>query len=104
MLALRREHPALQQGEVVWLRNGDESRVVTYLRRAGGEEFLVAVNFSKEPFVGTVDAAGNFHEVTPDIHAERPPTPTAAGPVARPSAIPALSLDAWGFRIFKRQR
>jgi glycosidase len=98
MLALRKAHPALQQGEVAWLRNGDESRVVTYLRRAGNEEFLVAVNFSKEPFVGTVDAAGAFQEVTPDAWAETP----ANSP--RPAALPALSLDAWGYRIFRRQR
>ncbi|MDQ3804779.1 MAG: alpha-amylase family glycosyl hydrolase, partial [Acidobacteriota bacterium] len=34
MIALRKAHPALQQGEVVWVRNGDEARVLTYLRRA----------------------------------------------------------------------
>jgi len=99
MIALRKAHSALQQGEVVWVRNGDEARVLTYLRRAGGEEFLVAVNFSKEPFVGFVEAAGNFVEVTPDINAA---TPAADAP--RPSALPALALDGWGYRIFRRQR
>ena len=96
MIALRRAHPALQQGEVVWLRNNDESRVLTFLRRAGAEEFLVAVNLSKEPFVGTVEAAGEFADVTPDIHSA---TPAAA---ARPAALPALALDPWGFRVFRR--
>ncbi|HWS53573.1 MAG TPA: alpha-amylase family glycosyl hydrolase [Pyrinomonadaceae bacterium] len=99
MIALRRAHPALQQGEVVWVKNADESRVLTFLRRAGGEEFLVAVNFSKEPFTGLVEAAGDFADVTPDIHAA---TPAPAPP--RPAALPALALDAWGFRIFRRQR
>ncbi|HEV3468119.1 MAG TPA: alpha-amylase family glycosyl hydrolase [Pyrinomonadaceae bacterium] len=99
MIALRKAHPALQQGEVVWVRNGDESRVLTYLRRAGGEEFLVAVNLSKEPFVGFVEAAGDFADVTPDTSAATPP-PAAA----RPAALPALALDAWGYRVFRRQR
>ncbi len=100
MIALRRAHPALQQGETVWLRNGNESRVVTYLRRAGAEEFLVAVNLSNEPFVGFVEAAGQFVEVTPDIRSERP----AADARERATALPALALDGWGFRIFRRQR
>ena len=99
LIALRRASPALQQGEMVWLRNGDESRVVTYLRRARGEEFLVAINFSNEPFTGLVEAAGGaaFDDVTP-------PTTTANDPRPRTVGLPALALDAWGFRIFKRQR
>ncbi len=97
MIALRKAHPALQQGETVWLRNGNESRVVTYLRRAGGEEFLVAVNLSNEPFVGFVEANGQFVEVTPDV------TTAETERKERPAALPALALDAWGFRIFKRR-
>jgi glycosidase len=98
MIALRRAHPALQQGEVVWLRNADESRVVTYLRRAGAEEFLVAINFSREPFAGFVEAAGSFADVTPDVSA------ATHAPSTRPAALPALALDGWGYRIFRRQR
>ena len=55
--ALRREHPALQQGATVWLHNSDEQHVVTYLRRAGSEEFLIAVNLSNTPFRGSVEAS-----------------------------------------------
>jgi cyclomaltodextrinase / maltogenic alpha-amylase / neopullulanase len=93
MIALRRAHPALQQGETEWLRNSDDARIVTYLRRGGGEEFLVAVNFSNQPFKGQVETAGaGFTDVTPGLK-----TPL-------PSALPALALDAWGFRIFRRSR
>ncbi len=100
LIALRRAHPALQQGEVVWLRNGDEQRVATYLRRASNEEFLIAINFSNEPFTGFVEAAGgaNFDDVTPQT------TPTADARRLRTVGLPALALDAWGFRIFKRQK
>jgi glycosidase len=91
MLALRRAHAALQQGATEWLRNSDEARVVTFRRTGGGEEFLVAVNFSNQPFFGQVDAAaGGFVEVTPGVE-----TPRAA-------ALPALQLDAWGFRIWRK--
>jgi cyclomaltodextrinase / maltogenic alpha-amylase / neopullulanase len=91
MIALRRAHPALEQGETEWLRNSGDARIVTYLRKGGGEEFLVAINFSNQPFLGLVDAAAaGFAEVTPGVTAPRP------------SALPSLALDAWGFRIFRR--
>jgi len=90
MTALRHAHAALQQGETVWLRNSDDARIVTFLRRGGGEEFLVAVNFSNQPFLGLVDAGPGFTEVTPGVENARPP------------ALPSLALDAWGFRIWRR--
>lgn len=91
MIALRHAHPALQQGETEWLRNSGEARVVTFLRRGGNEEFLVAVNFSNQAFVGIVDASGaGYTDVTPGSDSPRP------------ASLPALALDAWGFRIFRR--
>src|SRR5579862_9844757 len=91
LIALRRAHAALEQGETEWLRNSGDARVVTYLRKGGGEEFLVAINFSNQLFLGLVDAAGaGYTEVTPGV--ENP----------RPSALPSLALEAWGFRIWRR--
>ncbi len=90
MIALRRAHTALQQGETEWIANADPGRVLTYYRRGGGEEFLVAINCSSRPFVGAVEAAGRFLEVTP-------------GKQSAAVALPVLSLDAWGFRIFRRE-
>ena len=54
MMALRRGSTALRRGDLQWLRNSDESRVVTFVRRAGKERVLVAINFSSRPFVGAV--------------------------------------------------
>jgi cyclomaltodextrinase / maltogenic alpha-amylase / neopullulanase len=91
MVALREQHPVLQQGEIVWLHNSDEQHVVTYLRRSAQEEFLVAVNLSNTPFRGTVEAtAGPWKEV--DIPALK----------AGEMGIPSLSLDAFGARIFQK--
>jgi glycosidase len=92
IIPLRKQHPALQQGELVWVRNSDEQRVLTYLRRSGEEEFLVAVILSSTPFRGIVEAtAGPWKEV------ELPPFP------AGQAAIPALALDAFEYRVFQRQ-
>jgi hypothetical protein len=72
MMARRRSSLALRRGTLEWLRNSDEARVVTFVRRAGNEEVLVAINFSSRPYVGAV--AGR-----------------------------KVSLDAWGYRIFKKK-
>jgi 1,4-alpha-glucan branching enzyme len=107
MIALRKSHPALTRGRVEWLRNSDESRVVTFARRDGAEEVVVAINFSNRPFDGTVEAPAGapYSDLTPDT---RPPLPADATDAeraarARTVGLPALSLDAWGYRIFRRQ-
>jgi cyclomaltodextrinase len=87
--ALRRQHPALQQGELLWLHNSDEQHVVSYLRHAGAEDFLIVVNLSNAPFRGTVDASGQkWKEVDVPLSAHEQ------------VGLPFVSLDAFGFRIF----
>ncbi len=104
MLALRRTHASLRRGEMHWLKNSDEARVVTFARRDGEEEVVVAVNFSNTPFAGTVEAGGaSFVEITPDLSApEAAATRQTPRASAAAAALPALSLDAWGYRIFRR--
>ncbi|HKP72484.1 MAG TPA: alpha-amylase family glycosyl hydrolase [Pyrinomonadaceae bacterium] len=106
MIALRRTSNALRRGSVEWLRNSDETRVVTYLRRAGDEEMLVAINLSNRPFVGFVEAAGvaGFADVTPDVAPPLPPDAPAPERTARARTVglPTLALDAWGYRVFRR--
>jgi cyclomaltodextrinase / maltogenic alpha-amylase / neopullulanase len=53
IMALRRGSVALRRGTLEWVKNSDEARVVTFVRRAGNEEVLVAINFSSLPFVGS---------------------------------------------------
>jgi glycosidase len=88
--ALRREHEALRRGDLAFVRSSDDARVLSYLRRSATEEVLVALNFSSQPFVGTLEVLAGFQEITPEV----------AG--RRPLALPALSLGAWGYRIFAR--
>jgi cyclomaltodextrinase len=108
MIALRRGSEALRRGSLQWLKNSDESRVLTYLRQSGREEILVAINFSSQPFFGTVEApAGtDFVDVTPDVG--QPQKPDDLNPQAtsrkQVAGLPALSLDGWGYRFFRRTR
>ncbi|HEX8852356.1 MAG TPA: alpha-amylase family glycosyl hydrolase, partial [Pyrinomonadaceae bacterium] len=105
MIALRKASAALRGGELRWLRNSDESRVVTYLRRYAGEELVVAVNFSTQPFEGTVDAPAGFYVEVP-LDTSQPPREAAAdrGLYDPTPGLHEISLGAWGYRIFSRQK
>ena len=106
LMALRRSSNALRRGSLDWLANSDESRVLTYLRRVEGEEVLVAINLSNRPFSGSVEVGKKriFVDVTPDIDPPLPPDAPAPARAARKRAVnlPVLTLDAWGYRIYRR--
>jgi len=106
MIALRRSSKALRRGSVQWLPNSDEGRVLSYLRSTADEEVLVVINFSNQPFAAsiTTSSGSNFVDITPDVGPPLPPD--APAPAQREKKrevrLPALSLDAWGYRIFRR--
>jgi cyclomaltodextrinase / maltogenic alpha-amylase / neopullulanase len=106
MIALRRASVALRRGSLEWLRNSDESRVLTYLRRAPEEEVLVTINLSNRPFFGSVEVAGSasFSDVTPDVGPPLPPDAPAPVQAARKHTVglPVIALDAWGYRMYRR--
>ena len=103
IIELRKRSKALRRGEMVWLRNSDENRVVTFARRSGNEEVLVAINMTNAPFAGTIDTSGRFEEVSPDLSPPLAPSESKT-PAKSPGKIelPRLSLDAFGVRVFKK--
>jgi glycosidase len=106
MISLRRSSKALRRGSLEWLRNSDEARIVTYLRRTPEEEVLVAINLSNRPFFGSVEfpVGKSFSDVTPEVGAPLPPDAPApdANARLRTVGLPALALDSWAYRIFRR--
>lgn len=52
---LRRAEAALHRGEVAWLENDQPDAVLSFLRRAGGEEILVVANLSNRKVRAVVD-------------------------------------------------
>jgi glycosidase len=95
LTALRHRHPALADGELLWLHNSEEARVLSFIRRDADETLLVTVNMSSQPFVGVVEAGDSSY-------ADITPAPDAAP--ARVTALPALALAAWEYRVFRKQR
>ncbi len=104
MIDLRKSSIALRRGDLTWLKNSDEGRVLTFLRRSGDEEVLVAINMTNAPFVGFVETNGNFVEITPDIAHPLPPDDDKMKEKTNTNVgLPALTLDAFGFRIFRKK-
>ncbi|HVE56351.1 MAG TPA: alpha-amylase family glycosyl hydrolase [Pyrinomonadaceae bacterium] len=89
MIALRKNSVALRRGDLKWLKNSDEARVLTFKRTSGNEEVLVAINLSNQPFFGSTEIAGTFEEITPETRAS--------------AGLPSLALDPFGYRIFRRK-
>ena len=60
----------------------------------------MAINLSNRPFFGPLEVGGSrWKEVTPDLKGPGKATDSAQ---ARPAALPLLTLEPWGFRIFQR--
>lgn len=49
LIALRKSHQALQQGEVEWLDSPEPDHILRYARTAGEERFEVVINCSNRP-------------------------------------------------------
>jgi glycosidase len=101
LIALRHAHPGLTAGDLSWVHNSDEAHVLTFTRRSATETLLIAINLSAQPIVGVVEAGdASFAEITPTG------TPVVApGVMLRPvSGLPALSLGAWEYRVFRKQQ
>lgn len=89
LIALRRAHAALRDGELHWLHNSDEARIVSFSRQDAGETLVVAINLSPQPFVGVIDAgAGSYADLS----------------TTQSAALPVLALAAWEFRVFRKQQ
>ncbi|MFL6547721.1 MAG: alpha-amylase family glycosyl hydrolase [Povalibacter sp.] len=102
LAALRRSHLALTRGEVRWLRNAEEQRVLSFERVSGTESLVVVVNLSSIPFAGVIDSgAGSFKDITPDWQAT---DAASQGPrkIHRAASLPTVFLAPWEFRIFTR--
>ncbi len=90
MIKLRKGSVALSRGETLWVKNSDEDGILTFMRKSGNEEILVAINMTNSPFFGSVETSGNFEEITPNMKKST-------------IGLPTLSLDSFGFRIFRKK-
>jgi len=101
MIELRRNHVALTHGELHWLHNTDEQRVVTFERVTPSERLVMIANLSSQPFSGGVEVvAGEYLDITPAWHPASV-TSAASGIVSTSSGQARIALESWDFRILR---
>jgi glycosidase len=101
---LRRTHAALREGNLQWIENSDQSRIVSFERRGRDEELLVIINLSNRPFSGRVGVRdmSSLTEITPAIGQPKAEA-VKPEPAAQSNVRANVTLDAYGFRIFRRR-
>ena len=93
LIKLRKQHPALYNGEVAWLENTAPGEVVSFLRRDAKDEFLVAINFSSRRVSGSVELANTEGFELVNINGR--PNPVD-------HHLPDFSLGGYGWCIYHR--
>lgn len=93
LLKLRQRHAAFINDEVVWLNNSQPADLVTFMRRDKQDEFVVLINFSNRPRVGSVDVS-NAEEFRPLPISGMPETPI--------NRLPLFKLSGFQWRIYHR--
>ena len=93
LIQLRRQHAALRNDRVIWLKNSDANNLVTFMRLDSKDEFVFVLNCSNRPLVGSVEVmnSGEFKPVTPGV-----------APQDMPKGFPLFALGPFDWRIYHR--
>jgi glycosidase len=93
LIKLRRQYAAFSNDRVVWLENSQPTDLVTFMRLDARDEFVVLINFSNRPLVGSVKVM-HANEFRP-VRIPGMPEPAAAG-------LPLFELGNFEWRIYHR--
>jgi len=93
LIQLRKKYAALRNDRVDWLRNSDETRLVSFMRGDSSDELLIVINLSSRPLTGQVDLK-NTEGFAPVKISGLP------DPEDRP--LPAFHLNGFEWRIYHR--
>lgn len=93
LIKLRKQFAPFRNDRVIWLRNSDEANLITIMRLDGQDEFVIAINFSNRPVVGSVEVM-NSQDFKPV---------KIAGLLEPPgSGFPLFRLNGFEWRIYHR--
>jgi cyclomaltodextrinase len=94
LIQLRHQYPAFCNSRVDWLKNSDETKLVTFLRADDNDELLVVINVSDHPIFGKVDL--NSMDGFAPVKITGIPS-RSTGP------LPTFQLNPYEWRIYHRQ-
>jgi hypothetical protein len=93
LIRLRKAHPAFTNDRVVWLDNSHPTDVVTFMRLDATNEFVVLINCSNRPLVGSLTI----------LHAEQfTPVPLEGMPAPTRDCFPLFALKGHEWQIYRR--
>jgi cyclomaltodextrinase / maltogenic alpha-amylase / neopullulanase len=94
LIQLRHQYPAFYNSRVGWLKNSDETNLVTFLRTDDNDELLIIINVSGRPVSGKVDLnnVDGFVPVKITGLSSRSTDP-----------LPMFQLNQYEWRIYHRQ-
>jgi cyclomaltodextrinase len=93
LIELRKQNAAFRNNRVIWVRNSDESSLVTLMRSDEHDEFVVVINFSSRPVTGSVKL-----ENGQDFQ----PVKISGLPDAHDSNLPLFHLAGFEWRVYHR--
>jgi glycosidase len=93
LIKLRKQSPALYNGDVVWLENTASGEIISFLRQDEKDQFLVMINLSSRRVAGSVELPNGdgFEPVNISGVSESVDT-----------TLPDFSLNGYGWQIYHR--
>jgi cyclomaltodextrinase len=93
LIKLRKQYPALRNDRVIWLRNSNEADLISIMRLDKTDEFVVLVNLSSRPIVGSVEV---MHDQ------EFKPVKIAGTREVTAGGFPLFRLNGYEWRFYHR--
>jgi cyclomaltodextrinase / maltogenic alpha-amylase / neopullulanase len=93
LIKLRQQYAPFRSDRLIWLRNSNETDLVTFMRLDEKDEFVVTINLSNRPLVGWVEVM-NSQDFKPEKIAGLPDAPATGFPLFR--------LNGFEWRIYHR--
>ncbi len=93
LINLRKQYACFRNNDVTWLRNSDETDVVTFMRSDENDQFVVVINFSNRPVAGRVEMKdGKGFQMVP----------IPGMPGGDVDGLPSFHLTAFEWRFYHR--
>jgi cyclomaltodextrinase len=93
LIHLRMKHEAFTSEKVTFIISSEPKKLLVYVRKGGGESFLVIINFSNEPL--------SFNLKIPPAPAAEYVFGDAASIAGNGDSFHNMSLNAYGYLILK---
>lgn len=93
LIKLRKQYAPFRSDRLIWLRNSEESNLVTFMRLDDQDEFVIVVNLSSRPVLGSVEVMNSGQFQLEKINGL---------PEPKDKAFPLFQLKGFEWRIYHR--